>query len=459
MLPPGSNHSRSFLLAVGAVGAVVPAQSVSWTRLASSSPPISPAQFAYHEFADQLVMHGAGLNADETWTFRGATWTKQSAPLALGMRVGHGACYRSATKEVVLFGGSASGVTLADTWSWDGLAWRPLSVGGPARSFMAMAYDSGRDRIVVFGGVRTAGSPGGPGFLGDTWEWDGVSWVQIVTPVAPSPRLGAAMAYDAERKRIVLFGGYLHRCYGDTWLYDGSVWTQASPSNAPFPRATSMTWDDARKVVVLFGGFYGYFKVVADTWEWDGSDWKSRTVQGLNGHTPALPSLSYDRRRRRSRALLAGPSTPTWGPGELWSYGPISPASATPYGLPCSGSSGSPALTATSLPWVGFPVTCDLRGAMPGTVVAMTAGVSQTQWLGATLPLTLSPSACQVLASVDLAFAGRADAQGNTQWSLPLANLPALVGRSMFLQGYAADPALALGFVTSNAIDAVVGAK
>ncbi len=144
---------------------------------------------------------------------------------------------------------------------------------------------------------------------------------------------------------------------------------------------------------------------------------------------------------------------------ELWSYGPTFPATASSYGAPCSGSSASPTLTATTLPWVGFPVTLDLSGAVPGTSAVLTVGQSDTQWLGATLPLTLAPSQCQVYASVDLGFAGRADAQGNAQWTLPLANLPSLVGRSMFLQGYAADPAVALGFVTSNAIDAVLGAK
>ncbi len=144
---------------------------------------------------------------------------------------------------------------------------------------------------------------------------------------------------------------------------------------------------------------------------------------------------------------------------ELWSYGPNFPGTANSYGVPCSGSSGTPVLAATTLPWVGFPVTLDLSGAVPGTPAVLTVGQSNTQWLGATLPLTLAPSQCQVHASVDLGFAGRADAQGNAQWTLPLANLPSLVGRSMFLQGYAADPAVALGIVTSNAIEAVLGAK
>jgi len=35
--------------------------------------------------------------------------------------------------------------------------------------FFAMAYDSGRGKIVLFGGYA------GSAVLGDTWEWDGAS--------------------------------------------------------------------------------------------------------------------------------------------------------------------------------------------------------------------------------------------------------------------------------------------
>ncbi len=218
-----------------------------------------------------------------------------------------------------------------------------------------------------------------------------------------------------------------------------------------------MTWDAAREVVVLFGGYYDYSRKSSDTWEWDGTDWRLKIAQ-IPLYEPFVPTIAYDSRRRRTMTFLGGPYTP-YTSAELWSYGPLSPATTSPYGPACPRPSGTPALIATSLPWIGFPATFQLSGAIPGTIVALTAGMSRTQWLGATLPLTLLPSTCQVLASVELAFAGRADAQGNTQWSLPLANLPSLVGRSMFLQGYASDPALALGFATSNAIDAVVGAK
>src|SRR3546814_9305804 len=43
--------------------------------------------------------------------------------------------------------------------------------------------------------------------FGDTLEWDGRRWRLLSTPVAPSARSGAVMAYDAARDRTVLFGG------------------------------------------------------------------------------------------------------------------------------------------------------------------------------------------------------------------------------------------------------------
>src|SRR5436309_145576 len=85
----------------------------------------------------------------------------------------------------------------------------------------AMAYDSARGRVVLFGGSG----------LGDTWEWDGTSWTQRASS-GPPPRYKHAMAYDSARGRVVLFGGdgaagpYL----ADTWEWDGTAWTQRSPS-------------------------------------------------------------------------------------------------------------------------------------------------------------------------------------------------------------------------------------
>jgi hypothetical protein len=66
-----------------------------------------------------------------------------------------------------------------------------------------MSYDSARGRVVLFGGGTNE-----YGYLGDTWEWDGINWTQIHPVKSPSTRGYTSMAYDAARGRTVLFGGY-----------------------------------------------------------------------------------------------------------------------------------------------------------------------------------------------------------------------------------------------------------
>jgi hypothetical protein len=82
-------------------------------------------------------------------------------------------------------------------------AWTLESTGGPSPRYgQAMAYDAARGRVVLFGG-----SSGLSGELADTWEWDGANWTLVNAP-GPWPRLVHTMAYDAARARIVLFGGW-----------------------------------------------------------------------------------------------------------------------------------------------------------------------------------------------------------------------------------------------------------
>jgi hypothetical protein len=129
-------------------------------------------------------------------------------------------------------------------------------------------------------------------FLDDMWAWDGKAWHQIDTPT-PSARAEASVAYDSHRQRVVLFGG--HRTengerirLGDTWEWDGQLWEQRASDGPPPRNHTSMTYDRGREVIVLFGGHDGE-RIFGDTWEWDGSTWSRRTGQAPrlridNGH-------------------------------------------------------------------------------------------------------------------------------------------------------------------------------
>jgi hypothetical protein len=81
-----------------------------------------------------------------------------------------------------------------------------------------MAYDLARNVTVLFGGVNDFLNPP---FLGDTWEWNGKGWT-LTSLSGPSPRADAAMAYDSDRGVMVLFGGagaYGQRFTMGPWEY------------------------------------------------------------------------------------------------------------------------------------------------------------------------------------------------------------------------------------------------
>src|SRR5262249_54741256 len=68
------------------------------------------------------------------------------------------------------------------------------------RNAHALAYDSDRHRVILFGGADESK------VCGDMWEWAGNRWTQV-SQAGPGPRTFPAMAYDSRRKKVVLFGG------------------------------------------------------------------------------------------------------------------------------------------------------------------------------------------------------------------------------------------------------------
>jgi hypothetical protein len=222
-----------------------------------------------------------------------AIWTQVANGPA---RYGHAMAYDAARQRVVLFGGSSNGTQFGDTWEWNGTSWLQLAASGPsARTIHAMAYDAASQRVVLFGGIG-----GGIG-LGDTWEWDGTNWVQRTPAASPSPRSGHAMAYDAARQRVVLFGGGFPGSASfasDTWEWNGTDWVQRTPVASPSARSShAMAYDSARQRLLLFGGSSGSV-VVGDTWEWDGTNWLPRFP--WNYPSPRFyHAMAYDAARQR----------------------------------------------------------------------------------------------------------------------------------------------------------------
>jgi hypothetical protein len=173
----------------------------------------------------------------------------------------------------VMHGGSpAPGHVLGDTLEFDRETWRRVATNGPtARMSGSMAFDRARAVSVLFGGVAL--NPDRK--LDDLWEWDGVRWRQPeITSERPAGRSAPAMAYDAERREIVLFGGVdgTGQPLADTWLWNGSSWRRVEVEGPSARFETYMAFDAARGVVVLFGGVTDSDSL-GDTWEWNGSRW------------------------------------------------------------------------------------------------------------------------------------------------------------------------------------------
>ena len=205
-------------------------------------------------------------------------WTQRSSD-GPSPRTVFAMAFDTTRSELVLFGGRDP--VNGETWIWDGRLWSQRVVSGPsARVFHAMAFDSIRNKIVLFGGRDSGGA------LNDLWEWDGSSWSQISTTNPPSPRLNGAMAFDSSEGKVVYFCGYDDNStlFSDTWEYNGltQAWQLAANSGPPARQGCKLAFDPTRQKLVLFGGVtqVGTFVPVGDTWEWNGANWANVTPVG-----------------------------------------------------------------------------------------------------------------------------------------------------------------------------------
>jgi uncharacterized protein (TIGR03437 family) len=202
-----------------------------------------------------------------------ADWAQKSPQTSPPARFAHAMAYDSAHGQVVLFGGeNSANFLLSDTWVWDGANWTQKfpQTSPPAREAHAMVYDSAHGQVVLFGGNGGA-SLLGPGYLNDTWVWDGANWTQESPQTSPPARFAHAMAYDSAHGQVVLFGGTSASLFTDTWVWDGANWTEKSPPSSPLARDShAMAYDSARDSVVSFGGTNASAVFFNDTWTWNG---------------------------------------------------------------------------------------------------------------------------------------------------------------------------------------------
>ena len=265
---------------------------VHWARDGGEGPPArAGADLVYDPRREVLVLFGglseSGAFLADTWERSAAGWRACAQGSAPPPRRAHLMAYHGKLKRLVLFGGSSlrEGY-LGDTWLYDGKGWKQHRGAGPSpRSHFGLTYDGARGQVVLFGG-RTRRSRGNRhGYLGDTWVFDERGWREVRAR-SPSPRRNHALAYDPERQRVVLFGGFALKRdaagrmssphVAETWEWDGSGWTQRKLARKPSPRRVpgAMVYDPRRRAIVLFGGNQER-RHLNDVWSYDGSSWTS----------------------------------------------------------------------------------------------------------------------------------------------------------------------------------------
>jgi hypothetical protein len=291
----------ALIVIAGIMLAAVPAAGqTEWKlRMGRMRPGGSFHAMAYDAARERTVL--CVLDTHETWEWNGAIWTRRTSAQSLPSRGLSAMAYDAARQRIVLFEHCSIPMTASwnETWEWDGATWIKQNprTSPPVRCAHAMAYDTTRRRIVLFGGMAVAGCSLWP--INDTWEWDGKNWIERSPRTSPPARYGHSMAYDEVRKRVVLFGGDAPKPLGDTWEWDGTNWVRCASESSPPPRYYhGMVYDRARQQTVLFGGL-DRTKCLNDTWKWDGKHWH-RCLPTTTPSARANHAMAYDEHRQRT---------------------------------------------------------------------------------------------------------------------------------------------------------------
>lgn len=294
-----------------------------WTQVSSTGPDRRYAMLTWDEASQRVISFGGfspmSMWTDDSWAWDGTTWTELSPATRPPPRATSFGSWDPVRRRIVIFGGYDSGARF-DTWEWDGSNWLELAIrSGPPRGLPSLAADSTRGTIVSYGGLETIVSGG----IGTDvhWAWDGATWHQLAIATPPA-RLDAAFSRDATNDRLVLFGGNsidagATLVRDETWTFDGTSWALAQPANRPPPlSAPAMAWDANRQRLVLFGGWTGS-AYSNQTWEWDGTTWTQRlplvSPPVRIGHRLVFDDVSQ-------RVLLFGGTNGVQRFGDLWAW-------------------------------------------------------------------------------------------------------------------------------------------
>ena len=229
----------------------------AWSGVFSSARPATPPSnvvitttvysMAYDVTRARTVLL-SGANGTTTWEYNGATqaWTQVFPTTSPSFNSARLAWDPASGRVIAVNRGSSS----LETWSWNGTTWTLLSSTGPALVGFALATDTARNKVMLFGGAtsNTFASE-----TNDLWEWTGFGWsARVVSGTLPPRQRNAVMVYDASRSKLVLLGGKASGGNdGLTWEFDGTRWSWIN-GPAAFGDMPGLAYDETRQATVLF---------------------------------------------------------------------------------------------------------------------------------------------------------------------------------------------------------------
>jgi hypothetical protein len=174
---------------------------------------------------DRWVLQHTWVNYPATWTFVSGVWTNQSAASKGPVGYPGTMAYDPHGHFVLLFSEGWG----QSTWTFQNLTWTEIQNGGSnphgspsARVYPMMAYDAQNKSVILFGGT-SAGVNNSVCVLGDTWSFHGGKWAHLTPTVSPPPLYNGAMTYDPGARGVLLFGGTgatacAGPALGDSWI-------------------------------------------------------------------------------------------------------------------------------------------------------------------------------------------------------------------------------------------------
>ncbi len=219
---------------------------------------------------------------DEVQVYDPATgaWTNYALPATRpAARADAAMHWVPSLQKFIYFGGTATffaSPRYNDVWLLDldvaneTAVWTQLPLSGPqpsGRGAACTAYDTDRDRLIVFGGVTDASV-----MVNDTHQYDIVQgrWENDAPSSPPTARAFCASAYDPLIRRMVLYGGQSgSNPVGGAFDYDpvAKAWRTLGVTPNPGPLSDpAAAFSAALGGMLLFGGRTGGTTYSDQTW-------------------------------------------------------------------------------------------------------------------------------------------------------------------------------------------------